>query len=125
MNDTIPHVRHEGDILLDGEGIYRPEEDVSTLRQRVGMVFQRWNPFPKSIYDNVAYGPRINGVTNKAELDKMREALNRASEVNAKREAAINERHMLAGVTIVAPRPSVLQMPDARRRTSVGNSSGT
>jgi phosphate transport system ATP-binding protein len=80
MNDTIPHVRHEGDILIDGEGIFRPEEDVSTLRQRVGMVFQRWNPFPKSIYDNVAYGPRINGVTSKAELDHVVEtALKRAA----------------------------------------------
>jgi phosphate transport system ATP-binding protein len=80
MNDMIPHVRHTGDILIDGEGIYRPEEDVSTLRQRVGMVFQRWNPFPKSIYDNVAYGPRINGIADKAELDHIVEsALKRAA----------------------------------------------
>jgi phosphate transport system ATP-binding protein len=80
MNDTIPHVRHAGEILIDGEDIYRAEEDVSTLRQRVGMVFQRWNPFPKSIYDNVAYGPRINGVTDRAELDHVVEsALKRAA----------------------------------------------
>jgi phosphate transport system ATP-binding protein len=80
MNDTIPHVRHSGEILIDGEDVYRAEEDVSTLRQRVGMVFQRWNPFPKSIYDNVAYGPRINGVADRAELDHIVEsALKRAA----------------------------------------------
>jgi phosphate transport system ATP-binding protein len=80
MNDTIPGVHHTGEILIDGEDIYHPEEDVSTLRQRVGMVFQRWNPFPKSIYDNVAYGPRINGVAGKAELDQIVEsALKRAA----------------------------------------------
>jgi phosphate transport system ATP-binding protein len=80
MNDTIPGVHHTGEIQIDGEDIYRAEEDVSTLRQRVGMVFQRWNPFPKSIYDNVAYGPRINGVTSKSEIDQLVEtALKRAA----------------------------------------------
>ena len=74
MNDTIPHTRHTGAILLDGEDIYRPDEDVTTLRQRVGMVFQRWNPFPKSIYANVAYGPRINGTASRAELDEIVES---------------------------------------------------
>jgi phosphate transport system ATP-binding protein len=65
MNDTIPGTRLEGQILLDGEDIYAPNIDLALLRQRVGMVFQKPNPFPKSIYDNVAFGPRVVGMTNK------------------------------------------------------------
>ena len=61
MNELIPGVRKAGEILLDGADIYGPGSDVVALRQRAGMVFQRWNPFPKSIYENVAFGPRING----------------------------------------------------------------
>lgn len=72
MNDTIENARVEGKITLDGADIYAPDIDVVELRARVGMVFQRPNPFPKSIYDNVAYGPRIHGLTkNKAELDEI------------------------------------------------------
>jgi phosphate transport system ATP-binding protein len=69
LNETIPDTRHSGRIELDGENVYDGEMDVVALRQRVGMVFQRWNPFPKSIYENVAYGPRINGMRARAELD--------------------------------------------------------
>ncbi|MDD4600299.1 Phosphate import ATP-binding protein PstB 3 [bioreactor metagenome] len=69
MNDLIDNVRIEGEVLLEGENIYHPETDVVALRKRVGMVFQRPNPFPMSIYDNIAYGPRIHGINNKAELD--------------------------------------------------------
>ena len=70
MNDIIEGCKVEGDILLDGNDIYTRELDVVQLRARVGMVFQKPNPFPKSIYDNVAYGPRIHGLTNSAsELD--------------------------------------------------------
>lgn len=80
MNDLIPGVRREGEILLDGENVVAPRVDVVELRQRVGMVFQRWNPFPKSIYDNVAYGPRINGGLSRVELDGVVEsALRRAA----------------------------------------------
>jgi phosphate transport system ATP-binding protein len=61
MNDTIPGTRHEGQILLEGEDIYAQEMDIALLRQRVGMVFQKPNPFPKSVFDNVAYGPRVLG----------------------------------------------------------------
>lgn len=72
MNDTIDICRIQGDILLDGENIYDKKQDPVLLRARVGMVFQKPNPFPKSIYDNVAYGPRIHGLTkNKAELDDL------------------------------------------------------
>jgi phosphate transport system ATP-binding protein len=71
LNDLIPRVRHDGDICLDGQTIFDQQMDVVALRQRVGMVFQRWNPFPKSIYDNVAYGPRINGSPDQAALDEI------------------------------------------------------
>ncbi|EEB84545.1 phosphate ABC transporter, ATP-binding protein [Roseobacter sp. GAI101] len=70
MNDTIDICRVQGDILIDGEDIYDSKVDPVQLRAKVGMVFQKPNPFPKSIYDNVAYGPRIHGLArNKAELD--------------------------------------------------------
>jgi phosphate transport system ATP-binding protein len=72
MNDTIDICRVEGEILIDGENIYDPKVDPVQLRAKVGMVFQKPNPFPKSIYENVAYGPRIHGLTrNKAELDEV------------------------------------------------------
>lgn len=72
MNDTIDVCRVQGDITLDGKDIYDPSVDVVELRARVGMVFQKPNPFPKSIFDNVAYGPRIHGLANsKTELEAM------------------------------------------------------
>ena len=67
MNDTIEIARVEGSILLEGEDIYGEDIDANLLRQRVGMVFQKPNPFPKSIYDNVAYGPRLHGMARTAE----------------------------------------------------------
>jgi phosphate transport system ATP-binding protein len=69
MNELLPGIRHAGNMRLDGEEIYGRDSDVTALRRRVGMVFQRWNPFPKSIYDNIAYGPRVNGVKARADLD--------------------------------------------------------
>ena len=80
MNDTISSARVEGEILLDGEDIYRSKMDVVQLRARVGMVFQKPNPFPKSIYENIAYGPRIHGLAStKAEMDRIvEESLQRA-----------------------------------------------
>jgi len=71
MNDFILGVRTEGKIFMDGEDIYAPNMDVISLRRRVGMVFQRPNPFPLSIYDNVAYGPRIHGITDRRKLDEI------------------------------------------------------
>ena len=80
MNALIAGTRHTGAIELDGADVYDRSVDVVALRQRVGMVFQRWNPFPKSIYDNVAYGPRINGVRGRAQLDEIVEhSLRRAA----------------------------------------------
>lgn len=69
MNDLIPGVKIEGEVLLDGENIYDPRVDTTLLRKKIGMVFQQPNPFPMSIYDNVAYGPRLHGLKNKSELD--------------------------------------------------------
>ncbi len=71
MNDLVPGCRIEGDIKLDGQDIYEKDYDVIALRKDVGMVFQKPNPFPKSIYNNVAYGPRIHGMKNKEELDAL------------------------------------------------------
>ena len=69
MNDLVMGVKIEGEVLLDGINIYDEKVDTSMLRKKVGMVFQQPNPFPMSIYDNVAYGPRIHGIKNKAKLD--------------------------------------------------------
>jgi phosphate transport system ATP-binding protein len=72
MNDTIPSCRVTGDIVVDGQNIYDRDLDVVQLRARIGMVFQKPNPFPKSIYENVAYGPKIHGLTtSRAELDEV------------------------------------------------------
>ncbi|MBE7719802.1 phosphate ABC transporter ATP-binding protein PstB [Lacrimispora indolis] len=71
MNDLVPSVKIEGEVLLDGENIYDPRVDTTLLRKKIGMVFQQPNPFPMSIYDNVAYGPRIHGIKNKSELDSI------------------------------------------------------
>ena len=68
LNDLIPESRHEGDILVDGRSVYATATDLVALRQRVGMVFQRPNPFPKTIYENVAYGPKLNALVAKRDL---------------------------------------------------------
>ena len=69
MNDLVPNVIINGKVWIDGEDIYDPKVDTTLLRKKVGMVFQQPNPFPMSIYDNIAYGPRIHGIKGKAELD--------------------------------------------------------
>ena len=80
MNALLPGVRHAGNLRLDGTDVYSSDVDPVSLRRRVGMVFQRSNPFPKSIYENVAYGPRINGVSSRTDLDELVEsALRRAA----------------------------------------------
>ena len=81
MNDLIPGVKITGDIRYEGTDIFSKEVDVNNLRKEIGMVFQKPNPFPMSIYDNIAYGPRTHGITNKVELDEIVE--------NALRSAAI------------------------------------
>lgn len=71
MNDLIDSVKIEGEVTLDGENIYDPLVDTTLLRKKIGMVFQQPNPFPMSIYDNIAYGPRIHGIKNKERLDEI------------------------------------------------------
>ena len=74
MNDLVPGVRIEGDVRLKGQDIFAQDMELTDLRRRVGMVFQKANPFPMSIYDNITYGPRLHGVRNKAELDELVES---------------------------------------------------
>jgi phosphate transport system ATP-binding protein len=71
MNDLIPGVKINGDVIIDDINIYDKNIDVVQLRKRIGMVFQKSNPFPKSIYDNIAYGPRVNGISGKSTLDEI------------------------------------------------------
>lgn len=71
MNDLVEGVKITGEILIDNENIYDEDIDVTLLRKKVGMVFQKPNPFPMSIYDNIAYGPRVHGIKNKSELDEI------------------------------------------------------
>ncbi|KPQ08185.1 MAG: ABC-type phosphate uptake system ATPase component PstB [Rhodobacteraceae bacterium HLUCCA12] len=122
MNDTIDIARIEGDIRLDGEDIYDPKVDPVQLRAKVGMVFQKPNPFPKSIFDNVAYGPRIHGLArNKAELDVIVEkSLRRAAlwdEVKDRLDAAGTslsggQQQRLCIARAVATNPEVLLMDE-------------
>jgi phosphate transport system ATP-binding protein len=69
MNDLIPISRVEGEVLYDGQNIYQKDFDVTNLRKKVGMVFQKANPFPKTVYENIIYGPKVHGISDKAELD--------------------------------------------------------
>jgi phosphate transport system ATP-binding protein len=71
MNDLIPDVKITGEMLVEGVDIYDKNVDVVNIRKKIGMVFQKSNPFPKSIYENIAYGPKINGIKNKTELDEI------------------------------------------------------
>jgi phosphate transport system ATP-binding protein len=122
MNDTIPICRVSGDITLDGEDIYDPNVDPVQLRARVGMVFQKPNPFPKSIFDNVAYGPRIHGLSkDRAELNEIVEkALRRAAlwdEVKERMNTAGTglsggQQQRLCIARAIATRPEVLLMDE-------------
>ena len=99
MNDTVASARVTGQILLDGEDIYAPDMDVVQLRARVGMVFQKPNPFPKSIYENVAYGPRIHGLAaSKADMDGIVErSLTRAGLWNEVKDRLTDSGTALSG----------------------------
>jgi len=121
LNDVIPDIRHTGAIRLDGEDVYAAGIDVVNLRQRVGMVFQRWNPFPRSIFDNVSYGPRINGRPSRSELDAIVEsALRRTAlwdEVKDRlRQSALSlsggQQQRLCIARALANRPEVLLLDE-------------
>jgi len=122
MNDTIPNTRLEGKILLDGEDIYIPDYDLADLRQRVGMVFQKPNPFPQSIFDNIAFGPRVLGlVKSRSQLDKIvRLSLEQAAlwdEVkdNLQRDAlelSLGQQQRLCIARVLAVKPEVILMDE-------------
>lgn len=122
MNDTIPGTRVEGKILLKGEDIYAPDTDRVYLRQRVGMVFQKPNPFPQSVYDNVAFGPRVLGLTkNRFELDEIVErSLKQAAlwdQVKDKLRGdalslSLGEQQRLCIARVVAVQPEVILMDE-------------
>lgn len=121
MNDTIPGTRLEGEVLLDGENIYAPDVDVVQLRQRLGMVFQRPNPFPLSVFDNVAFGPRVLGLDHQERLEDIVErSLREASlwdEVkNNLRKSALSltggQQQRLCIARVLAVKPEVILMDE-------------
>jgi len=123
MNDVVPGCRVEGAVTLDGEDIYDPDLDVVKLRARVGMVFQKPNPFPKSIYENVAYGPRIHGVAQtKTELDDLvrqslakagllEEVENRLEEPGTSLSGGQQQRLCIARAIAVSPEVILMDEP--------------
>jgi len=123
MNDTIAGTRVEGSILLNGEDIYGAGMDVVMLRQRVGMVFQKPNPFPQSVYDNVAFGPRVMGtVTSKKKLDELVEnSLRRAALWEDVKDIltenalglALGQQQRLCIARVIAVEPEVILMDES------------
>ncbi|MCG2785817.1 MAG: phosphate ABC transporter ATP-binding protein PstB [Anaerolineae bacterium] len=123
MNDTIANTRVEGEILLDGKNIYAPDVDVVDLRKRVGMVFQKPNPFPQSIYDNVAFGPRVLGM--KSDKASLEENIQRSLEAAAlwddvkdklKDDAmslSLGEQQRLCIARVLAIQPEVILMDES------------
>jgi phosphate transport system ATP-binding protein len=121
MNDTILGTRAKGEVLLDGEDIYAPRTDVVDLRRRVGMVFQRPNPFPQSIFDNVAFGPRVLGMARNGQLADAVEASLRAADLwgevkdNLRQDAlnlSLGQQQRLCIARVVAVRPEVILMDE-------------
>lgn len=121
MNDTIPNIRLKGKIWLDERDIYAPDTDVIELRRRVGMVFQRPNPFPQSIYDNVAFGPRVLGFEKRRKLDDIvEESLRKAALWDKVRDIlhqdalnlSLGEQQRLCIARTIAVKPEVILMDE-------------
>jgi phosphate transport system ATP-binding protein len=121
MNELFPRTRTEGTVTLDGENIYAPDTDVVFLRQRVGMVFQRPNPFPKSIFENVAFGPRVLGWRSRSALDDLVEQSLKSSalwdEVSAHLhddalELTVGQQQRLCIARVLAVKPEVILMDE-------------
>jgi phosphate transport system ATP-binding protein len=121
MNDTIRNTRVEGKVWLDAQDIYAPGTDVVDLRRRVGMVFQRPNPFPQSVYDNVAFGPRVLGMDRNGHLDDIVETSLRAADVwdevkdKLRRDAlslSLGEQQRLCLARVIAVKPEVILMDE-------------
>ena len=122
MNDTIPGTRAEGQVLFDGMDIYAPETNVTLLRRRVGMVFQKPNPFPQSVYDNVAFGPRVLGLTqSRQDLDEIVEhSLKQAAvwdDVKDKLDEnalgiSLGQQQRLCIARVIAVQPEVILMDE-------------
>ena len=116
MNDLVDCVRIEGTVKLDGEDIYGKNVDTTILRKRVGMVFQQPNPFPMSIYDNIAYGPRVHGIKNKAKLDEIVEESLRGAAIFDEVKSALGlsggQQQRICIARALAVQPEVLLMDE-------------
>jgi phosphate transport system ATP-binding protein len=121
LNELIPSARTDGVVTLDGQDIYRPDMDVVSLRQRVGMVFQRPNPFPKSIFENVAFGPKVLGVSTRREIEERVEKSLKAAalwpevsdrlHINAL-ELTLGQQQRLCLARVLAVEPEVILMDE-------------
>jgi len=117
MNDLIPSARVEGTLLYHGSDLYASSVSAAEVRRRIGMVFQRPNPFPKSIYDNVSFGPRINGVRKKGELDEIVERSLRGAALGTRRRTASRRRRSACPAASSSGCPPPAPSPSSRKRS--------